>query len=356
MQDISKVDKNLAVSATIQKDGLCFYDVKKPPFAIYGLLFENGKFRRMPEQAATNVSENIYLLHTFTAGGRVRFRTNSKRIAIQVKLARMGSGIQQPLLGSSGFDLYMERDGVPVHCRSFPPPAGATDGYESVVEFLAAELREITIHFPLYCEVHDLLIGIEEDAVLEAAASYRIEKPIVFYGSSITQGGCCSRPGNTYQSILCRAIDADHINLGFSGSAKGEPAMTEYIKGLDMSAFVLDYDHNAPTVEHLAQTHYAMYEGVRKAHPHIPIILLPRPKYHLGGSEPARHEVVLSTYEKAKAQGDENVYMLSGRQLMELAGDDGTVDSVHPNDLGFFSMAQALIPLFRTLTFPEKGL
>lgn len=352
MQDISKIDKNFAINATVQKDGLCFYDVKNPPFRVYGLLFEGGKFRRMPEAIAANISDGVYRLHSCTAGGRVRFRTNSKRIAIQVKLARMGSGIQQPLLGSSGFDLYVGND----HKKSFPPPAGTTDGYESVAEFLTAEDREITIHFPLYCEVHDLLIGIDEGAILGSAFPYHTEKPIVFYGSSITQGGCASRPGNTYQSILCRAIDANHINLGFSGSAKGEPAMVEYIKGLDMSAFVLDYDHNAPTVEHLAQTHYAIYAAIRESHPDIPIILLPRPKYQLGGSEPARYQVVQDSYEKAKAQGDENVYILSGKQLMALAGHEGTVDSIHPNDLGFFSMAQALIPLFRSLTFLKKGL
>ena len=88
--------------------------------------------------------------------------------------------------------------------------------------------------------------------MLKDAPEYRIKKPVVYYGSSITQGGCASKPGSSYESILSRRFDCDYINLGFSGTAKGEDEIVDYIKGLEMSVFVMDYDHNAPTTEHLA--------------------------------------------------------------------------------------------------------
>ena len=57
-------------------------------------------------------------------------------------------------------------------------------------------------------------------------------------------------------------------------------------------------------------------------------------------------EVIRTTYENAKAAGDRNVYLLEGRELMALCGEDGLIDACHPNDLGFAAMAKALGDLF----------
>ena len=119
--------------------------------------------------------------------------------------------------------------------------------------------REITINFPLYSSVADLYIGLDETAVLKKSLGYKHKKPIVFYGSSITQGGCASRPGNAYESIISRALQTDYINLGFSGNAKAEDEIAQYIKDLDMSVFIYDYDHNAPNLKHLEDTHQRMF-------------------------------------------------------------------------------------------------
>ena len=99
---------------------------------------------------------------------------------------------------------------------------------------------------------------------------YVVEKPIVFYGSSITEGGCASRVTNAYPALLSKWLNADYINLGFSGSAKGEIPVAEFIAEQSMSAFVYDYDHNAPNPEHLAATHEAFFScDTGKKHQHI---------------------------------------------------------------------------------------
>jgi hypothetical protein len=203
--------------------------------------------------------------------------------------------------------------------------------------------RVVTVNFPNYGSIDEVLVGIEEGATLLEAPDYKYETPAVFYGSSITQGGCASRPGMSYESILSRKLDLNYINLGFSGNALGEDSMAEYIADLDMSVFVYDYDFNAPTPEHLKANHEKMFLKIREKNPELPIIIMTRPRHEkqLQPSEWERIEIARETYENAKARG-ELVYFIPGYELMELAGDDGCVDLCHPTDLGFASMARRL--------------
>jgi len=252
------------------------------------------------------------------------------------------------LTGASGFDLF-SFDGSEKYVSTFVPPFDMVDGYESSYFYPTSEMREFTINFPLYTEVTELYVGVYDDAEILPPRQYKIEKPVVFYGSSITQGGFASRPGNAYESILSRRFDFDFINLGFAGRCKGEPEMAEYISKLDMSVFVCDYDYNAPTPEHLEETHANLYKTVRATHPELPVVFMTRPKINLSEKERERLEIIKATYEKAKANGDKNVYFIDGKKLMALAGTDGTVDNVHPNDLGFASMARAVGDILETI-------
>lgn len=292
----------------------------------------------MPKQIAETVSEGVYSLHDNTAGGRVRFITDSPYIAIYAKMTKVGKMPHFAFTGSAAFDLYADNEFV----STYVVPFSISDGYESVIHFNSKKMRDITINFPLYSSVKELFIGVKNQSVLSACKPYKVDKPIVYYGSSITQGGSASRPGMAYQSIISRRIDADYINLGFSGSAKGETEIAEYISSLDMSAFVYDYDHNAPTIEHLENTHEKMFKIIRQNNPSIPIVIMSRPKFRLTNEEEMRSEVIKTTYNNAITNGDENVYFIDGEKLMKLAGSDGTVDNCHPTDFGFASMAKAV--------------
>jgi len=336
--DVTKYDPNFRVRETVSKDGMTFRSAELAPFQVYGVKMLDGRYRRMPEEAARAVSERIYGGYCSTAGGCVRFRTNSAKISIA---ARVGAG-KMPhfaFTGSVGFDLYVGN----CFTAAFVPPYNIEDSYESTVELGNREWRDITINFPLYSWVYELHIGLEEEAQTEAPKPYAIEKPVVYYGSSITQGGCASRPGMSYQAIISRRLNVPHVNLGFSGSARGEPAMAEYISRLEMSAFVYDYDYNAPDVPHLKATHEPMFKIIRAANPDLPIIMMPAPHYRpKPGYCQERTEVIRATYQNALAAGDRNVYFIDGPTLMALAKTEGTVDAAHPNDLGFASMAAAV--------------
>ena len=347
-KNIADIDKNLSVVTDIEREGLTFYDALDKPFRIYGVFYENGMFRRIPEEVAKSVSEGVYCLHANGAGGRVRFITDSPYVAIKTEYIPE----KMPhfaFSGSAGFDLYVLSEEGNRYKGTFMPPLNVEDGYDSVIDFDSQVERDITINFPLYSSVKKLYVGLKEGCVLREATEYEVKTPVVYYGSSITQGGCASRPGSSYQAILSRKLDCDYINLGFSGMAKGEDEIVDYIKGLDMSVFVMDYDYNAPSPEHLEQTHNKMFKAIRAAHPSLPIIIMPRPKFFLTEVELRRFDIIHNTYLEAKAAGDENVYFISGKKLMEMVEDNGTVDTYHPTDSGFVSMAAAVEEVLKEL-------
>ena len=163
MSNIASIDKNFKVETKLAEKDIKFYDVKSEPFGVYGVYFEDGRFRRMPETVAKNTSDGVLRLHTNTAGGRVRFKTDSEYVAISAKMSGVGKMPHFALSGSAGFDLYIGSE-KPRFFGGFMPPFDIKDGYESVIHFETAEMREITINFPLYSGVDQLYIGLCESA------------------------------------------------------------------------------------------------------------------------------------------------------------------------------------------------
>lgn len=352
---LDEIDKNLKIETDITEPDLVWLDGRSAPFALHGVFYDEAQrcYVRMPQAVADRVSPGVSHLNQCTAGGRIRFKTNSSFIAIRAVQKNRALMPHITLAGQSGFDLYRKNEaGEEIWYATFMPPRGMTEGYSSGKQTDGA-MGEYTINFPLYDGVEELYIALKKDALLEAPTPYAVEKPVIYYGSSITQGGCASRPGNAYQGCLSRWLDADHINLGFSGSCRAEPDMVTYLAELckGASAFVYDYDHNTKSAEHLKETHMPLYRAVRAANPDLPILFVSAPDlpYHPDVLQP-RQEVIRKNYETAKAEGDENLWFLPGNRLFAGKGWDGcTVDGCHPNDLGFFRMAEAMEPYLKEM-------
>ena len=221
--------------------------------------------------------------------------------------------------GIRGFDLYAAPAGR-MEDIVFKKTMISTDSFYNIsYEFDDCFLRDITINFPLYNDVKSLCVGLERDSVLTDAMPYSIEKPVVFYGSSVTQGACASRPGLTYPALLSRWLDVDFINLGFSGNDRGEKALADYIASIDMSAFVYGYGYNTPTVEHYEKTHYPFYDIIRKNNPDLPIIIMSPPMCPILKNNEIMdfflkvRDVATESFEKSSAASCTYIFMLHSK-------------------------------------------
>lgn len=347
---IEEIDKNMATNMSINKEGLRFFKIDDEPFVICGGLKrgDDGRLYRLPKDVAKKTSPGVLGLCANTAGGRVRFRTDSKRIAIIAKYANITYMSHFAITGSVGLDLYADN----VFIGEFRPPLSMPSNvYESLLTIKEERReRDITINLPIYSDLLELLIGLDEDATLSAPTPYTYEKPIVYYGSSVTQGGCASRPGATYQAYLTRWLDWDHINLGFSGSAMAEDTIVDYMASIEnMGVFVCDYDHNSPSAAYLNATHLPLYRKIREKNPDLPIIIFGRTTRDYDDEDVLRRRVTERTYEIAIAEGDTNVYYVNPLDTFPIAPEEATVDRIHPTDLGFYFMAKALEPTLKQI-------
>ena len=338
---IEELDPNLR--AVPLENGLFFQDVRSTPARIYGLV--KGEYARLPAALRHLASEKLLPLQFNTSGGRVRFLTDSGRLGLRM-LASDANGLpHMAYSGYAGIDCYLGEGPAPRYLATRWPPLG-----ERLLESeipLPGELSLVTLYLPLYDGIERLELGVAPGAALLAPPPYSREKPIVFYGSSITQGGCAGRPSNTYCALVSRWLDSDFRCLGFSGCAKGETWMAEYIAGLPMSCLVYDYDHNAPSPTYLRQTHRPFLETVLSRNPDLPVVALSKPNPDLSGPDAERREIIQETCAWAAGQGARIWFVDGARLLGDRGRDSCTVDGVHPNDLGFWRMAEGVYPSLR---------
>lgn len=346
MKRIEEIDLNMAVTTCLNDPEVEWLDPHDAPFVLNGFAEPQPKgepFRRLPKDVAEATNEGVASLALNTAGGRVRFKTDSPYVAVHAEMANICRMDHMAFTGIYGFDLYQHIDENEVYIGTFRPSVAMEHGFESKLMLHGEGMKEITINFPLYNGVDRLFIGVKEGSEIAAPRQYAHPVPVVYYGSSITQGGCASRPGNSYQAMITRMLDCDHINLGFSGSARAEETIVNYMAGLTMSVFVCDYDHNAPTVEHLKKTHLPLYRAIRKAQPELPIILITKPDHQFEAETEERRKIILNTYNTAIAEGDTHIAFIDGATLFEgEMADSCTVDTCHPNDLGFYRMSRKI--------------
>ena len=318
------------------------YSCKEAPFVVFGVPFfyEKMNILRVPAERREQLGGSMERLGRRCPGSRIGFRTDAAEYTVKMELKTLSVDIGMSLFSCQSINVMVGERKTSRLVGLVDPPNYETRVVEKTFH-KSAEMEEVTLWLPRNEEVEEVTVTVPDEARIEPPTPYRYGKTL-FYGSSITEGGCCCNPTTNYIALLSRWLDMDFYNFGFSGSAKAEPEIAAYIRELPMSVFVFDYDHNAKTVDYLQQTHEVMFQAIRQANPELPVVIMSRPKYTLSPSEEKRLEVIRATYENAKAQGDQHVYFIDGKTLMDLAGDDGTVDSAHPNDLGFASMAKAV--------------
>ncbi len=170
---ISDIDSNFKIESNIERKELIWLDSRNDPFKIYGLYNPKTEvpFARMPVDVAKTVSEGVGCLANETAGGRVRFKTDSPFIAINAQMDYVYRLSHMAFSGKSGFDVYIEKQGKSIFAFSYIPPIDMTDGYCELkdidTEIFGKGPYYVTINFPLYNGVTNLYIGLKKDSLLE---------------------------------------------------------------------------------------------------------------------------------------------------------------------------------------------
>lgn len=355
--DIAKLDERLANQPLTVTD-VAWHSPFETPFSIHGMHYDEelSLFVRMPQEVAAEVSPSVKSLSRMTSGGRVRFRTDSVYVALSCLVPAFTPAPHMAMTTLNGFSVYVDGQYRGKVVPSYPDLLAAVD---KTVAFRGScsipktgELHDVEIYFPLYGCVKEIYIGLREGARIEPPRAYSIAAPLVFYGSSITQGACASRPGNDYAARLSRMLDADYINLGFSGNGNAEPAMLEYLTKLPASAYIYDYNYYSNRPERVLPPHLSIYEILRKANPLAVIMMVDKPcTIYSRSNYEARSAIMRASYEETIRRGDDLVGYLDGADFFGsgVEHDACVVDSDHPNDLGFWHMAQNLYEPLKTL-------
>ena len=355
MVRISDIDPNFRLSDKIPADTK-FRSVWEDPFRIYGIADnEKGDFCRLPRELLPQCSEGIQRLAEYLAGACVRFTTDADSLSVVWELVTSANMSHFAPCGKNGMELFEETEQGTRHVSNLIPAledGGACRFRQSSFVRLPGGLRSYVLYLPLYNGLKTLMLGLPPQAQLLPGRTPRAEKPVVFYGSSVTQGACASKAGSCYTTLLARRLDTAQINLGFSGNAKGEEIIARYIASLDMSLFVYDYDYNAPSAEHLQATHEPFFRIIREAQPELPVVMISRFSGTWGADADARRDVIRNTWLHAVQAGDNRVWFVDGQPLFgEADRDMCTVDTGHPTDIGFLRVADALEPLLREILY-----
>ncbi len=356
--DIQKFDENMRIGGPSQAD-LEWHSPKKSPFRLEGFAWfqRDGLYRRMPRKPKHRLSEAVEALANCTAGGQIRFQTDSRKLVLRVQLIARANMDHMAPTGQCGFDCYLGPQGHQRYLSTTRLPADKSFYEFTLFDFPKKSLRNITLNFPLYQGVQEVRIGLEPEARVKPPLPFVNDRPIVIYGTSITQGGCASRPGMAYTNILSRRLNRPVVNLGFSGSGRGEPEVARIISEIKNPAcLVLDYEANCNGLEKLRETFPEFIRILRAAHPRTPILALTRYRYAsecVNAAEfkarLARRDFQAGVVRTLRKKGDRWIFFRDASNLLGKDFDECTVDGVHATDLGFMRMADALTPVLRAL-------
>jgi len=328
-------------------DGTLWYDCKLLQIDGKGWVDTESFYDRLPEKARKTAPTNVWILSHNSAGICVRFKTDAASVKVRWKLLNKNLALpHMPATGVSGVDLYArDKSGRWCFVKNGRPIA-----VSNVASFNLTSAEEYMLYLPLYNGVKSVEIGLDKKSTVSKPAA-STSKPIVFYGTSITQGACASRPGMAATAIVGRRLDIPVINLGFSGSAKMEPEMADLLSELDPAVYVIDclWNMNNLDPNEVSQRAGPLVRKLRTAHPDTPILLVEDSNFKNITPTPKGY-ILRSIYEKLKKQDIKNLYFLSNESMLGKDG-EGTVDGCHPNDLGMMRQAdvfiKALLPILQ---------
>lgn len=353
------------------KTGAVWRSPCEKPFKLAGFHWfgQDKTFRRLPLRPPKPLPAAVELLSWCSAGGQARFVSDTDRLSLRVKL-RESFGMDCAPFASkfgpehaaqtcvSGFDLYVGEPGAERFFAVTRFSAGAREYECQLFSRSGRKPLSFILNFPLFNCVEKLELGFGADSSVKAPPALKSDKPVVVYGTSIVHGGCASRPGSNYTNILSRRLKTPFLNMGFSGSGRGEPEVAEALSTIKNPAlFVLDYEANS-SLEGLRKTMPGFIDILRARHKTVPILVVSKIRFAVEAlsSEPRARQprekckmFQRNLVKKLWANGDKNIHFMDGSTLLGENYYDCSVDGVHQTDLGFSRMAEGLAPVVKRL-------
>ncbi len=324
---------------------------------IIGRYHSEKTYMRFPARYEQTLREEVWELGRNATGIGLRFRTNATTISVKWRLpSRRHLGFpHMPATGVSGVDLYGYEGREWQYINTGFPRDSVNEA--TLMQNVKGEWREYLLNLPLYNDLVEIAIGVNTEASVTAPQLPLLldKKPIVYYGTSIAQGGCASRPGMAYTSILSRRLNQPFINLGFSGNGTLETSVGEAMCEIDAALYVLDCNPNTDP-ELIYDRTLALVKMLRSCHAATPILFVERDYYRDAPlmdqqrrqNQFRKNAELKRAYDALKKAGQKDLHYLRGDGLL---GQDkeGTVDGDHPNDLGMLRMADVLDPVIRKI-------
>lgn len=328
-----------------QKLKTIYHDASR--FHLYGKAFNNPQqYHRVDTAAYSDLPATVKKLLTHSAGLAVVFKTNSKSISAKWCVTNAKALNNLTPIAQKGLDLYIKKDGK-WQFAGVGRPNDICSEFTLVKSMDGAE-KECMLFLPLYDELKSLEIGVDEGTNI-ASLENPFRKRIAIYGSSIVHGASAGRPGMAYPAILSRNTGLYFMNLGISGNAKMEKSAARMVSDIQADAFVLDCVPN-PSPQQIKERAEDFVKTVRTKHPKAPIILVQSIIREQGNFDlevkervTQQNEEITAAFNRLKNDGMKDIYLITAEKLL---GDDhdASTDGVHPNDLGFYRMAEQLGP------------
>ena len=350
--DIQRLDSAMAPKTV--EDGVEWHDVGE--WGVEGKGWDDTElpFDRLPARAKGVVRPPVWSLSRHSAGMCVRFETDTPSISARWTLVSKSRAMtHMPATGVSGLDLYGRDPEGTWRWVGVGRPESAPNASATLVSGLRRTRLACMLYLPLYNGVRSLEIGVPTGSSLWPVSPRR-QKQIVFYGTSIMQGGCASRPGMAHASILGRRLDRAIVNLGFSGNGTMDLEVGQFMAELDPCVYVIDCLPNMAAGA-VSERTVPLVRTLRSAHESVPIVLVEDRTYADAFFVPSKRSrndssraALKKSYGQLKAEGVPGLHYVEGEDLL---GEDGeaTVDGSHATDLGFVRMADVLEPVLRPL-------
>lgn len=348
---LSLLVSEIAKSATV--DSLKFVNAKELELIGKGFREPQVHYGRLPAELESKTRPAVWSLSKNCSGLAIRFRSNSPVIGARWEVTDDAVMNHFAPSGIKGLDLYCLVKGKWEFVNSARPIGKTTATI--IIDHMKGNDSEYLLYLPLYDGLVNLEIGIDKGSVigLPKIDSPRKDKPVVFYGTSITQGGCASRAGMSYPNILSRMLNRQTINLGFSGNGQLDLEIAEVIANTDASCIVMDCLPNVSTAQ-MTEKYGPFLDIIRRKQPNVPILLVENIAYpfmyfdNTVFSSISEKNALLKDIYVARKKSDRNIFYLKADQLIG-NDDEATVDGVHLTDLGFLRLAQGMYPVIKKL-------